>query len=99
MKRIINYTKNKGVYVFQEEGTHNKIKIDINEKKLLGKELYENFFANYNVEDTYAFIDKTTEKQKIDDKFCEQIFNKIKELFLNIETELKDRTLEEKNDK
>ena len=29
MKRIINYTKNKGVYVFQEEGTHNKIKIPI----------------------------------------------------------------------
>ena len=43
MKRIINYTRNRNTYIFQEEGTSNKIEIDVNEKKLSGKDLYENF--------------------------------------------------------
>ena len=89
MKRIINYTKNNNKYIFQEEGTLNKIEIDVNEKKLSGKDLYENFFVNYRSEDIYDLIDNTTEEQKNDDKLCSQVFNKVKELFSNIEGGLK----------
>lgn len=98
MKRIINYTRNGNTYIFQEEGTSNKIEIDVNEKKLSGKDLYENFFINYKSEDTYDLIDKTSEEDKNNDKLCIQVFNKVKELFSNIEDGLKNPSELKKTD-
>ncbi|HIR59286.1 MAG TPA: hypothetical protein IAB38_04475 [Candidatus Onthousia excrementipullorum] len=97
MKRIIEFYKDNNDYIFKEND--NKIfKINIVEKILNGLDLYNIFFNDYNINDTFEIIDKTNDNDKKDDKMCIAIFNKVKELFTNIENTLKIELME-KDDK
>lgn len=103
MKRIINFTKEKDKYVFKEKNCNNKIEIDEIEKTLNGLELYNQFFNEYSIGDSFEIVDCSTEDDKKNDKLCYPIYMKVKELFnsinenLNIEVEKSSKEMQEKN--
>lgn len=90
MIRTISFSKNSedNKYIFMES-ENKKIEIDVENKILNGLELYNNFFKEYNIEDTFDLIDKTNDDDKKTDKMCNAIFNKVKELFEEIDKSLK----------
>lgn len=88
MKRIINFTKENNKYIFKESGDK-KLEIDVEDKILNGLDLYNSFFKEYNVDDTFELVDGTSIEDKKEDKMCISIFNKIKELFEEINKSLK----------
>lgn len=91
MERIINFIKEDNKYVFQEKDKENKIEIDEVEKTLKGLDLYNQFFKDYSIEDSYILNDCTTEEDKGNDKICLAILKKISELFASIEESMKTR--------
>lgn len=91
MERIINFIKEDNKYVFQEMDKENKIEIDEVEKTLKGLDLYNQFFKDYSIEDSYVLNDCTTEEDKANDKICLAIYKKISELFASIEESMKTR--------
>lgn len=98
MKRIIKFsidTEN-NKYIFQEN-EEKKLKIDIKDKILSGNDLYTYFFKNYQKDDSFEIIDTTTDQDKITDKMCKAIFEKIVELFKTIEKDIKSNIFNEEN--
>ena len=87
MKRTINFNKDKNKnYVFKEINSKNKLIINCIDKILSGKELYDTFFKNskFNKGDTFKLdikIKNPTSTEK-------HIFEKIEELFIDIQNEL-----------
>lgn len=96
MKRIIEFYKENSNYIFEEK-KDKKIEIDATEKILNGLELYNVFFKDYSIEDTFDIVDKTTDDIKKDDKMCLAIYSKVKELFKNIEDALKSELKSQNN--
>ena len=96
MKRIIEFYKENNNYIFEEKNGK-KIEIDAKEKILNGLELYNVFFKDYSIEDTFDIVDKTTDDIKKDDKMCLAIYIKVKELFKNIENTLKSELKSQSN--
>ena len=96
MKRIINFYKDDNNYIFKEKDDKELV-ISISEKILNGLDLYNAFFKDYTINDSFEVIDKTSEDEKKNDKMCNAIFIKVKELFSNIEDSLK-LELEQKGD-
>lgn len=88
MKRIIEFYKDENNYIFKEN-QEKKIEISVTEKILNGLDLYNNFFKEFSLEDSFELVDKTNEDVKKNDKVCIAIFTKVKELFSNIEKSLK----------
>ncbi len=88
MKRTIEFYKDDNNYVFKENG-ETKFEISITEKILNGLDLYNSFFKEYKITDSFDLIDKTSDDDKKNDKFCFAIFKKVKELFLEIDKSLK----------
>lgn len=91
MERIINFIKEDNKYVFQEMNKENKIEIDEVDKTLKGLDLYNQFFKDYSIEDSYVLNDCTKEDDKANDKICSAIYKKISELFASIEESMKTR--------
>ena len=87
MKRTIKFYKDDKNYIFKESD-NNKIEISIGEKKLDGLKLYDAFFKEYNIKDSFEIIDETDDGQKKEDKMCEAIYDKMCELFEKIEKTL-----------
>lgn len=88
MKRIINFKKDKNKnYIFEEQRTKNKLTIDSNNKKLSGKDLYYAFFNDnkFNKDDSFELINKLKTQNSTD----KHIFEKMKDLFKEIEKQLK----------
>ena len=54
-----------------------------------GLDLYNIFFKDYNIDDSFEIVDKTSDDDKKNDKMCNAIYTKVKELFSNIENSLK----------
>lgn len=96
MKRIIEFYKENNNYIFEEKNGK-KIEIDAKEKILNGLELYNVFFKDYSIEDTFDIVDKTTDDIKKNDKMCLAIYIKVKELFKNIEDTLKSELKSQNN--
>ncbi len=96
MKRIIEFYKENNNYIFEEKNGK-KIEIDAKEKILNGLELYNVFFKDYSIEDTFDIVDKTTDDIKKNDKMCLAIYIKVKELFKNIEYTLKSELKSQNN--
>lgn len=88
MKRTINFYKDDSNYIFKENDDK-LIEISITEKILNGLDLYNTFFNDYNIEDSFEILDKTSDDDKKNDKMCNAIYNKVKELFASIENSLK----------
>ena len=88
MKRTINSYKDDSNYIFKESD-EKLIEISITEKILNGLDLYNIFFKDYNIEDSFEIVDKTSDDDKKNDKMCSAIYTKVKELFSNIENSLK----------
>lgn len=90
MIRTISFFKNSedNKYIFME-GEDKKLEIDVENKILNGLELYNNFFKEYSIEDAFELIDNTNDDDKKTDKMCIAIFNKVKELFEEIDKSLK----------
>ncbi|MBP5446290.1 MAG: hypothetical protein J6Y28_08980 [Acholeplasmatales bacterium] len=88
MKRVINFYKDATNYIFKEND-NKLIEISVTEKILNGSDLYISFFKDYNIEDTFEIIDKTSDDEKKNDKMCIAIYTKVKELLSNIENMLK----------
>ena len=88
MKRTINFYKDNSNYIFKEND-EKLIEISITEKILNGLDLYNTFFKDYNIEDSFEVVDKTSDDDKKNDKMCNAIYTKVKELFSNIENSLK----------
>lgn len=88
MKRTINFYKDDSNYIFKESDKK-LIEISITEKILNGLDLYNTFFNDYNIEDSFEIVDKTSDDDKKNDKMCNAIYIKVKELFSNIENSLK----------
>ena len=88
MKRIINFKKDKNKnYIFEEQRTKNKLTIDSNNKKLSGEKLYYAFFEDnkFNKGDSFKLINKLKTQNSTD----KHIFEKMKDLFEEIEKQLK----------
>lgn len=96
MKRTIEFYKDNNNYIFKEKNDK-KIEIDAKEKILNGLELYNVFFKDYSIEDTFDIVDKTTYDIKKNDKMCSAIYIKVKELFKNIEDTLKSELKSQNN--
>ena len=88
MKRTINFYKDDSNYIFKESD-EKLIEISITEKILNGLDLYIIFFKDYNIDDSFEIVDKTSDDDKKNDKMCNAIYTKVKELFSNIENSLK----------
>lgn len=88
MKRTINFYKDDSNYIFKESD-EKLIEISITEKILNGLDLYNIFFKDYNIEDSFKIVDKTSDDDKKNDKMCNAIYTKVKELFSSIENSLK----------
>ena len=89
MKRIINFTKEGNKYIFKEKDKDNKIEINEVEKTLMGLELYNQFFNEYSIDDSFDIVDCSTADDKKVDKICLPIYKKISELFASIENTMK----------
>ncbi len=96
MKRIIKFSidPKKENYIFQEDNIQedniNIFKINVKDKILNGKDFYKIFFQNYNPDDKFEFIDNTSDQEKISDKMCKQIYEKMVELFTEVEKTIND---------
>ena len=88
MKRTIDFYKDDSNYIFKESD-EKLIEISITEKILNGLDLYNIFFKDYNIEDSFEIVDKTSDDDKKNDKMCNAIYTKVKELLSNIENSLK----------
>lgn len=88
MKRTINFYKDNSNYIFKESD-EKLIEISITEKILNGLNLYNTFFNDYNIDDSFEILDKTSDDDKKNDKMCNAIYIKVKELFSDIENLLK----------
>ena len=71
-------------YIFQEDNI-NIFKINVKEKILNGNDFYKTFFQNYKPGDKFKLIDNTTEQEKSNDKMCKPIYEKMVELFTEVE--------------
>lgn len=97
MKRTINFTKENNKYIFKENDAK-KLEIDVEDKILNGLDLYNSFFEEYSISDTFELVDETSGEDKKADKMCISIFNKIKELFEEIDKSLKIELLSKEDD-
>jgi len=93
MKRIISFRIEEDEYIF-EENNERVLKINKDEKILNGNEIYTNFFKYFSKGDSFEFIDRTTTEEKIKDKLCQPIFEKVQELFKNVESKVKAQIFE-----
>lgn len=88
MEKEINFSKSKSEnkYIFKEKNKREKMEIDCTNLSLNGKTFYEVFFANgnFNKGDTFKLESKIKNPSPIE----KHIFEKIKELFNNIQNEL-----------
>lgn len=89
MKRTIKFSidTETNKYIFQEN-KEKKLEIDIKDKILSGTDLYKSFFKDYQKGDSFEILDTTTEQDKITDKMCKAIYEKIVELFSTIEKDI-----------